>query len=319
LFAALLVLGWMLLAPDAAARPWPRAAALALGAAPAIILIAPFIHVLFGLLIRIDSFVRAPVGSGAIALAALALGSLLLAFQFLAGSRRWLLPGAAALVGLLTISVASVASNFDADHPRPDSIAYVLDADTGAATWVSADGRLDAWTRQFFPSGAAPGGFVAMPNSNPDQVWPAWIAPAPPVVLAAPAVTVLEDAAPANLRSLRLRLTSPRGASNLYLDIRAAGDVVAATLDGKPLDLSAWPADGRARFRLAYHALPTEGIEVGLTVAAAGPISIRVEDRSNGLPTIPGMTIAPRPADTMPAPFELADPTIVARSLIIDG
>jgi hypothetical protein len=258
------------------------------------------------------------VGSGTTVVVALTLGALLPAVQFLGGPRRWLVPGATAAAGLLVIGAAGVASSFDAAHPRPTSIAYVLDADTGAATWVSADGQVvHGWTRQFFPAGAERGSFLAMPNSNPDRVWPAWRTPAPTTALGAPEVVVLEDAVRGGQRTLRLRARSTRGAPNLYLDVQAPGPVAAAALDGKPLDLGAWPAALRARFRLAYHAVPPAGVEVGLTFPAGGPVGIRVEDRSNGLPALPGPSLAPRPADTMPAPFEMADPTIVTRSVVV--
>jgi hypothetical protein len=128
---------------------------------------------------------------------------------------------------------------------------------------------------------------------------------------------VLEDRVTGDARTVRLLVTSPRGAPNVYLDIHAPGEISAATLDGKSLELSSWPAGERARFRLAYHAVPVEGIEVGLTFPAAGPVKIRIEDRSNGLPPIPGTAIAPRPAGMMPAPYEMADPTVVSSSLVL--
>ena len=54
---------------------------------------------------------------------------------------------------------------------------------------------------------------------------------------------------------------------------------------------------------------------MALTFAGDSPVNIRVEDRSNGLPSIPGRAIDARPADTMPAAYEMADPTIVTRWL----
>jgi hypothetical protein len=48
-------------------------------------------------------------------------------------------------------------------------------------------------------------------------------------------------------------------------------------------------------------------------------VRVRVEDRSNGLPALPGVAYAPRPGDTMPAPFELADPTVVSRTVVLGG
>ena len=48
---------------------------------------APFAHVLFGLLIRMDSFLPVPTGSGTSVLVALSLGLLLPALWFLGGER----------------------------------------------------------------------------------------------------------------------------------------------------------------------------------------------------------------------------------------
>ncbi len=293
--------------------------ALAVGAVPAVALVTPFAHVLFGLLIRMDSFLPLPTGSGTSVLVALTLGLLLPALWFLGGERRWLVPGGAALVGLLVIGAGAATSGFDAAHPRPTNIAYVLDADAGAAAWVTTDRHPDTWQRRFVPAGAAPGGFRWLPNANPDWVKPAWQAPAPVASLPPPEVAVLEDATAGGQRTLRLRATSPRGAPNLYLDLTAPGDITAATLDGSPLDLGAWPPGQRARFRVAYHAVPAEGVVVGLTFSGAGPVAVHIEDRSNGLPSVPGVASPPRPADTMPAPFELADPTVVTRTLSVGG
>jgi hypothetical protein len=47
LLAGLLVMGWLLLAPSAGDRPWPRAAVLALGSVPAVVLIAPIAYLFF--------------------------------------------------------------------------------------------------------------------------------------------------------------------------------------------------------------------------------------------------------------------------------
>lgn len=315
LLAGLMVMGWTFLVPDAAGKPWRRAAALALGSVPVIVLVAPVVQLFFAFFTYVEVFMpAAPLGSAPVLFVVLALGALLPAVQYLGGTRGWLVPGLAALVGTSVIGFGILTSGYDAEHPRPNSIAYVLDADTGEAIWVTTDDQIDGWTRQFLASGAREAGFVAMPNSNPDWVFPAWQAPAPAVQLAAPQLEVLEDGVTGDLRTLRLRVTSARGAPNVYLDVQAPGEITAAILDGKPLDLGSWPAEERDRFRMAYHAVPPEGIEVKLAFPSTGPASIRVEDRSNGLPEIPGMTIEPRPADTMPAPYEMADPTIVSRS-----
>jgi hypothetical protein len=139
----------------------------------------------------------------------------------------------------------------------------------------------------------------------------------PLVALPAPDFAVLDDSVIGAERTVRMRATSPRGATILYVDLQAPGDITGAKLDGRPLDRINLPGDQRTRLRLAYHAIPTEGIQIELTPSASGPLRVQLEDRSNGLPNVPGIASVPRPADEMMAPFEMADPTVVTRSLVL--
>ena len=63
--------------------------------------------------------------------------------------RKWLLPGACAVLSLSFIAFGALHSGYDALHPRPDSVAYWLNADTGKGSWISLDERPDGWTSQF--------------------------------------------------------------------------------------------------------------------------------------------------------------------------
>jgi hypothetical protein len=56
------------------------------------------------------------------------------------------------------------------------------------------------------------------------------------------------------------------------------------------------------------------GVTLDVT-GVAGPISVTVQDRHLGLPTIPGFAIAPRPAWMAPLPLnDVADSTIVRKT-----
>lgn len=56
---------------------------------------------------------------------------------------------------------------------------------------------------------------------------------------------------------------------------------------------------------------------VDLTLRGDGAITGTLADYSNGLPSLPGMTVTPRPAGFVPAPFDFRDPTAVHRSVQI--
>ena len=50
------------------------------------------------------------------------------------------------LMALGFLVSGSLRSGFDADHPRPNSMAYLLDADAGQAIWFSQATDVDSWT-----------------------------------------------------------------------------------------------------------------------------------------------------------------------------
>jgi hypothetical protein len=178
-------------------------------------------------------------------------------------------------------------------------MSYALNANTGEAEWVSFDPNLDSWTTQFIPADTAQSDYETV-NWGTFQ---AYTAPAPAVDIVAPTVTIENDAVAGDLRTLALRLASPRGATEMHVRIDAPGEITAATLDGRELDLSEyeWAADGLLRF--SYVGIPEDGFELTLAVRSTEPVTITVQDSDTNFPEIPGMTIEPRPADMMPAPL----------------
>jgi len=59
----------------------------------------------------------------------------------------------AAILGVGAITMFIIAhfnSDFNEDHPRPDSLVYVLDEDTNSASWNSYDLKLDDWNKEYF-------------------------------------------------------------------------------------------------------------------------------------------------------------------------
>ena len=140
-------------------------------------------------------------------------------------------------------------------------------------------------------------------------------APAPRINLPAPTLTVVENKQQVDIKSVRLRVASPRGAPYVHLDLRLPGELTEATVNGRPVTVADIPTNRRQRFTLLYFGLPPQGAEVRLTIRGTGPITGTLVDYSNDLPKLPGMTVRPRPAEYVPAPFDFRDPTAVTRSV----
>jgi hypothetical protein len=221
-----------------------------------------------------------------------------------------MIPSVAGLMGVALVGWASLTSGFDAECPRPNRIAYELNADTGQARWISPDRHLDDWTRQFFPAQPERVAYEREVATNVS----AYAAPAPVVALAPPEVAVVGDTVEAGVRTLRLRLVSPRGASELDTWLVAPGAIVAAAVDGRPLDMQSYPPAAEGRLLLTYAGVPPSGVELMVAVRSTEPLRVTVRDVSHGLPPVPGVAITPRPPSFMPALGFTMDPTLVRRT-----
>jgi hypothetical protein len=324
LLASGLALGWLFFMKAPAAHPWLRAAMLAVAAVPGIVLLTSLVIYLVPLATYMGISMPIPLLPVPLVFVTLLMGLLIPQLGLLAGEsqtpatvsrlashvgrrhltrlQRWLEPLMALLVSVMLLVTAMATSGLSAAHPGTDSVTYRLNADTGRAVWLSLDQRLDDWTRQFFPTSAEPGPFSA---------------PAPTVALAPPSVTLTSDALSNGVRTLGVQVASPRHAEDASVQVEAQGEIVAATVDGKPFDLSLLPESAPHRLQFTYYALPEKGFELQLSIRSAAPVRITVQDVSNGLPTIPGMTIQPRPAYLMPALIPTwRDPTMVSKSFM---
>ena len=141
---------------------------------------------------------------------------------------------------------------------------------------------------------------------------------APAFALPPPQVELLDEQAGPEGRTLRLRLTSPRGGANLWAYVDASSEVVAAAVNGKAIE----PARDGARvgpgapWAMTYVGLPAEGAELRLTVKANQPVRLRVDDRTYGLPQVAGQPAQARPDYIIPTPTSLSDVTIVSKSYV---
>ena len=246
------------------------------------------------------------------------LGYLAPQVQIMTARAKWLLPSLAGTTAIVFMLGARYSSGYDSGHPQADSAAYLLDADSGRAAWVSADRAPDTWTSQFLrgrmiktslkdlSSGAAP--------------LPVLEAEAPAVPLAAPRVTTLDDVSFGDERTLQLLVSSARQARVVWMTIENAR-VLDASVNGKKIpsrgrrsNREGRPADARS-WQLTYVGLPREGITLTLTVPASQTPTLRVVDQSDGLPDVPGLVVRPRPQDRMPSPRVLFDSsTLVSRT-----
>ena len=281
---------------------------VALCAVPGVCLFAPLVWMFF-MMLGLDT------GGFFMLMVVLLAGLVVPHFRVLTARRRWALPVAAALAGLAFVVVGLSLAGFDARHRRTDSVFYFLDADAGRARWVSTDASLDSWTSQFIAAGARK---ESLAEIFPWAKQSCWEADAPAADIRAPVAQVLEDRTEGDVRTVRLRLSSPRRAPLLLFYADAAAGLSRAVLDGKSLIDDARGIE-RKTLRVSFAAPPPEGLELRLETRADAPLRVAVEDLSYGLPEIPGQNFRVRAEDTMPVPsYRTSDTTVVRKTFSLD-
>lgn len=225
---------------------------------------------------------------------------------------RNLVPLLAFCTALLLFAVAASVTRYSAAHPKPSVVTYALDANTGKAQWASTGDRVDNWIVQYVgtsPTRAKLTGF-----------YPSWLPfeflqhEAPALPLPAPQVEVVENSLDGDMRTLRLHIMSPRRARAFTIEA-PDNRILEAWVDDRKLGQPAqsrWNKNGKWGFD--YVNVPPDGIEVKLQTKGTGSVKLVVVDRSLGLPEIPGVTFAPRPADSMPR--HSGDETMVRHSFV---
>ncbi|MEU8148836.1 M28 family peptidase [Nonomuraea sp. NPDC048901] len=225
--------------------------------------------------------------------------------------RAVLLPVSLVALLLTTGLVATglAADDFDAGQPQRTHLAYVMDADTRTAHWVSADTDPPQWTKQYVSGHDTSGLPVGYARGT------LWTGPAPAIAADGPRATVLAR----REGTLKLQVTAGKGARSvtLRLDqpiIRAtasAGRFGSASVPVTGTRAGTWPSEIR------FRGIPAQGVQITLRIQEADRIRLTVIGETDGLTAVPGFI--PRPPHLVAATREDGGLIAVTRGYTLAG
>lgn len=322
LAASLVVMGVMVAKPDVTDRPWVRTGGFSVVAVTVAVLLHPAVLLFQTLSGRMEAITGIPFVGIPVLIAALALVPLLPFAPFPESRARWWGPGVAALAAVAIFGWNNATSGFDADHPKPNMVMYSLNTDSGTAEWLSVgDGALgrgrgglvDEWTHQFLGDDPEPIS-VAGFSAGPDFTGPGYRAEAPVANLPAPQTNLVSNEVTDGTRDVVLEFSFPRGATNIRVFIDQP--LSAMTIDGNAADVGELDQSGGIWFH--YLSLPREGITVTMTVDSTEPLTLAVDDWSQGLPELDEFSYEPRPDHMFASAHDLADTTMVEATYVLE-
>ena len=283
-------------------RSRPRHMILALCAVPGLILLAPLVYLVF------LGFGVGLIG-GVMAVVVLALSLLVPHLCLMLKANKYIVPAVSLLVAIGFLVAGSMTARYNAQRPKPNVVFYGLNADTGAAKWLSTDFQPDEWTSQFFSAnydGNATAEFIPFFNV------PVLTGDAPLVQLAAPALKVTSDTSEGGVRTITMHITSARQAPTLVAFVSPGIEVEDAFVNGTSVTMT----DVRVSvsengWGVRYYGLPVEGFDLTLKVPVDQKFELRLIDQTFKLPDVP---FRPRPDYMQPGIFSYSDTTLVSKS-----
>jgi len=215
---------------------------------------------------------------------------------------RWV-PLVALLFAIGFFILGAATAPYSDAHPKPSLMAYALDADSGKAQWASSAARLDSWTSQIVGNSPTRG---RLPGFFPD--WFAiefFLSSAPALPLLPPQAELVDTSVNDDIRTLHLRISSPRRAPVISISAPDA-KIIDSKINGHSLGS---PAEARwnsgQKWAVDFSNASSggsdgTGIEIELRVQGTGPLKLVLVDRSSGVSAVPGKNVPPRPPDSMP-------------------
>jgi hypothetical protein len=217
------------------------------------------------------------------------------------------------VAALATAGISSAVDGYDARRPQPVSLAYALEADTGAATWLSAGGPGQPQVGALLTAGA-----VRLDERIPPLAGrPVSSGPAPVAtgLDGARAQTPTTDES-GGVRTVRVRLEVP--ADMYLLDVYAdtsGHEILDATANGAALAGGRNVTAGTGPWRWGFrYTAPRDGVDLTLRARGSGPVRIRVVSTRPGLPTGVGAPVLRPDVSWTSWPLMPAQ-TIVVRTL----
>ena len=275
---------------------------------PALWICAPFIK-MFPIGLGLKMMVSATL------LTTLTFFLLLPIFGFYKNKHRLAFLGFILVVGFML--KAHFNSGFTKENAKPNSLLYVLDADTNTAHWATYENVISDWTSQYI------GGSKKIPEKLSEKTISSkydssftYIADAPLKQIAIPKIEIVSDTTVANVRQLELCITPQRDVNRLEIFTNKI-TINKAIINN--ITLSEYYLQNRKSNKLITHYISNNDYtELKFSIPKDAKFELTVYEASNDLLNNPLFTVPDRPEDNIPMPFVLNDAILLTKTITFE-
>jgi hypothetical protein len=205
-------------------------------------------------------------------------------------------------------------SDFDKTHPRPTSLLYVSDVNSGKAYWATYDNLLSDWTSQFVTDQKPSSGTLAANTlSSKYSTGFTYTSEAPVKAIEPPEIEILKDTLQEGKRIIVVSVIPQRPVNRLEV---YTGNTALQKVTVNGLELSPFFLQQRKGPRLLTHYISdNEATRLQLTLEAGQPLELTFYEASNNLLNHPLFSVPGRPETEIPKPFVLNDAILLIKSI----
>ena len=277
-------------------------------AVPSLVVFAPFIAMF-------------PIGLGlkilyvSAAITVLVFGLLLPVFATFTKKGTW--SAGMLICAVVLFTFAHFNSDYQSGKAKPNSLVYILDANTNKASWATYDTNLDEWTKSYLgenPGNADHLNTISLYSKYASKF--TFSAEAPLKNLAKPTLTFLRDSVGGAQRYLKIKIASNRKV-NRY-DISAAEKMIFYNFKAnntKALGQKGAIYQRKGQRVLSYYVVDHEPLVMEFSISKNTPFEMSLLESSFDLTTNPLFQMKLRQNWMMPLPFVLNDAVAISQKI----
>ncbi|MGL2965254.1 M20/M25/M40 family metallo-hydrolase [Flavobacterium sp. XGLA_31] len=277
-------------------------------AIPTLIILVPFIQMFpIGLGLKILT--------GSALLTVLSFALLLPIFGSFSNKIVW--AGVCLLVSIGFFVKAHLASNYSNAKAKPNSLVYLLNADTGKTNWATYDANPDAWTKHYLgnnPKEASTLNSTKLYSKYGSEF--RFMASAPLKAITKPTVEFLRDTLKGNQHLYHIKIT-PNRPVNRY-DIFVNSNTSIHNLRANGVKAIAYKSNIAAKTSgklLSYYVVDNAPLDLEFSINSTDKLDLELLESSFDLLSNPLFKMAPRKAGMIPTPFVLNDAVIIKQKI----
>lgn len=236
-------------------------------------------------------------------------------------SKKQLLGFLSFLFFIVLFVIAHFKSDFTEEHPKPNSLVYIFDADAETASWNTYDELLDEWTQPYFGENSEKDAknviFESKYNSGFSRT-----APAPVINLPQPYVEVKKiNADSSEIDSFQLKIAPRRNSNRIDLMTTEIVNFEEFSVNGLTSGLVAEGYSGHI-FKnrwynrlLSYFPVNRDTLRINFSIEKGENLQMILHEASYDLLENEALNVPPRPKNMIPKPFVSNDAVVIKKRI----